>query len=93
MVTKFDEKMMPKWSPQIIKIEPLGAHGRVLLRCCEVLKVCFFFLQIFWIGKKSARNRTFQKCWRPVLKTTVLLFGVDGKGGVSGKRKSLGFED
>ena len=28
-LTKFDEKWMPKWSQQIIKIEPLGAHGRV----------------------------------------------------------------
>ena len=26
-VTNFDEKLVPKWSQQIIKFEPLGAHG------------------------------------------------------------------
>ena len=29
VVTKFDEKWVPEWSPKIIKIEPLGAHGHV----------------------------------------------------------------
>ena len=27
VVTIFDEKLMAKWFQQIIKIEPLGAHG------------------------------------------------------------------
>ena len=29
VVTKFDEKRVPKWSQTIIKAVPLGAHGQV----------------------------------------------------------------
>ena len=29
VVTKFDEKLVPKWFQKLIKIKPLGAHCRV----------------------------------------------------------------
>ena len=43
VVTIFDEKMMAKWFQQIIKIEPLGAHGWIVWDFGRFWKdVCFY---------------------------------------------------
>ena len=55
MVTKFDEKWVPKWFQQVIKIEPLGAHVEFLKILRGFLKGCGFdeFLVRQKVGLKS----------------------------------------
>ena len=49
------------------------------------------FLMSFRFGKKSTRNSKFQQCWQPIGFRLAILFGVGGRGGVPGKRKSSGY--
>ena len=50
MVTELNENWMPKWSQQIIKIKPLGAHGRFFGDFVRFLTDVFFYE--FWVRQK-----------------------------------------
>ena len=59
MVTKFDEKWMPQWSQQVIKIEPLGANAQVFSEFVRFWKDFFFdeFLVPQKVGQQIAEMR------------------------------------
>ena len=97
MVTKLDEKMVPEWSHEFMKIKPLGAHGR-FFRFCVVLEVCVFYDEF---GSAKSRpviskfsNVGVQKT-KYSKKQTIFWEGSAGeacRGGERGRVKLLEFE-
>ena len=56
-------KMETKLFQKVIKIEPLGAHGRVVFEIVRGVER-MYFLMIFLLRNKSTQSRNYQRLWQ-----------------------------
>ena len=88
MVTKFDEQWMPKWSQQVIKIEPLGDH------CCFLGFARFWkdvFFDEFLVRQKVTYKSKISATLADKVKNTTSFGRGRRERRRAGEEKELGF--